>query len=241
MILRLILMAIGIAGIIIFYLPLGKKGIINYGNAVGMILSVLVLLFGTFSWLFSMNFKIILCVIVLLLIILVIVINMKMVNAKNDLARDEDVVIVLGCSGKSSICDALNQRIKAAARYLDKHPDSVCIACGGNATEFYDSEAEYIAVELAKYGIPKSKIIVENKSKNTNENLQNAKRIINEKGLSKSVGIATSEYHQYRAQLLASRCGLRARAINAQTTKYMYPTYFTREIIAVVVTWFRKK
>ena len=78
---------------------------------VGMILSVLVLLFGTFSWLFSMNFKIILCVIVLLLIILVIVINMKMVNAKNDLARDEDVVIVLGCSCKSSICDALNPAI----------------------------------------------------------------------------------------------------------------------------------
>ncbi len=241
MILRILLMVIGITGIILFYLPLGKKGIINYGNAVGMIVSVLVLLFGTFSWLFSMNFKIVLCVIVLLVLILVIVINMKMVNAKNNIAGNEDVVIVLGCSCKSSICEALNQRIKAAARYLDKHPDSVCIASGGNTTEFYDSEAEYIAIELAKYGIPKSKIIVENKSKNTNENIQNSKRIIDEKGLSKSVAIATSEYHQYRASLYASRCGLKAKAINASTTKYMYPTYFTREIIAIVASWIRKK
>ena len=241
MILRILLMVIGITGIILFYLPLGKKGIINYGNAVGMIVSVLVLLFGTFSWLFSMNFKIVLCVIVLLILILVIVINMKMVNAKNNIAGNEDVVIVLGCSCKSSICEALNQRIKAAARYLDKHPDSVCIASGGNTTEFYDSEAEYIAIELAKYGIPKSKIIVENKSKNTSENIQYSKRIIDEKGLSKSVAIATSEYHQYRASLYASRCGLKAKAINASTTKYMYPTYFTREIIAIVASWIRKK
>ncbi|MBE5899582.1 MAG: YdcF family protein [Lachnospiraceae bacterium] len=241
MILRILLMVIGITGIILFYLPLGKKGIINYGNAVGMIVSVLVLLFGTFSWLFSMNFKIVLCVIVLLILILVIVINMKMVNAKNNIAGNEDVVIVLGCSCKSSICEALNQRIKAAARYLDKHPDSVCIASGGNTTEFYDSEAEYIAIELAKYGVPKSKIIVENKSKNTSENIQNSKRIIDEKGLSKSVAIATSEYHQYRASLYASRCGLKAKAINASTTKYMYPTYFTREIIAIVASWIRKK
>ncbi len=241
MILRILLMVIGITGIILFYLPLGKKGIINYGNAVGMIVSVLVLLFGTFSWLFSMNFKIVLCVIVLLILILVILINMKMVNAKNNIAGNEDVVIVLGCSCKSSICEALNQRIKAAARYLDKHPDSVCIASGGNTTEFYDSEAEYIAIELAKYGVPKSKIIVENKSKNTSENIQNSKRIIDEKGLSKSVAIATSEYHQYRASLYASRCGLKAKAINASTTKYMYPTYFTREIIAIVASWIRKK
>lgn len=241
MILRILLMVIGITGIILFYLPLGKKGIINYGNAVGMIVSVLVLLFGTFSWLFSMNFKIVLCVIVLLILILVIVINMKMVNAKNNIAGNEDVVIVLGCSCKSSICEALNQRIKAVARYLDKHPDSVCIASGGNTTEFYDSEAEYIAIELAKYGVPKSKIIVENKSKNTSENIQNSKRIIDEKGLSKSVAIATSEYHQYRASLYASRCGLKAKAINASTTKYMYPTYFTREIIAIVASWIRKK
>lgn len=241
MILRILLMVIGITGIILFYLPLGKKGIINYGNAVGMIVSVLVLLFGTFSWLFSMNFKIVLCVIVLLILILVIVINMKMVSAKNNIAGNEDVVIVLGCSCKSSICEALNQRIKAAARYLDKHPDSVCIASGGNTTEFYDSEAEYIAIELAKYGVPKSKIIVESKSKNTSENIQNSKRIIDEKGLSKSVAIATSEYHQYRASLYASRCGLKAKAINASTTKYMYPTYFTREIIAIVASWIRKK
>lgn len=241
MILRILLMVIGITGIILFYLPLGKKGIINYGNAVGMIVSVLVLLFGTFSWLFSMNFKIVLCVIVLLILILVIVINMKMVNAKNNIAGNEDVVIVLGCSCKSSICEALNQRIKAAARYLDKHPDSICIASGGNTTEYYDSEAEYIAIELAKYGVPKSKIIVENKSQNTSENIQNSKRIIDEKGLSKSVAIATSEYHQYRASLYASRCGLKAKAINASTTKYMYPTYFTREIIAIVASWIRKK
>ena len=60
MILRLILMAIGIAGIVIFFLPLGKKGIANAGNIVGLILSVFVLLFGTFSWLFSRNFKIVL-------------------------------------------------------------------------------------------------------------------------------------------------------------------------------------
>lgn len=241
MVIRLLLMAIGIAGIVIFFLPLWKKGIANFGNVTGLIVSVLVLLFGTFSWLFSMNFKIVLCVIVLLIIALVIAVNVLMSRAKSNVAKNENVVLVLGCSCKTGICDALNSRIKAAARYMGKHEDAVCIACGGNGTEFYDTEAEYIAVELAKYGVAKSKIIVEPKSKNTFENVQNARKIIDEKGMPKNVAIATNEYHQYRSQLYATRCGLNARAINARTVKYMYPTYFVRELLAIVVSWFRKK
>ncbi len=77
MIIRILLMIIGIAGIVIFFLPLGRKGIVNTGNVIGMIVSVLVLLFGTFSWLFSRTFKIGLLVIVLIILILIILINNK--------------------------------------------------------------------------------------------------------------------------------------------------------------------
>ena len=234
-------MIIGIAGIIIFYLPLGRKGIVNTGNVVGMVVSVLILLFGTFSWLFSRKFKIGLLIIVLLVLILFIIINTKMSKAKHNIARNQEVVIVPGCSAKYSISELLNARIKTAARYLDKHDDVICIACGGKGNDFYDTEAEYIAGELAKYGVPKSRIITETSSINTYENMRNVARIINERNLSRSVAIATNEFHQYRAGLMAQRNRLKPAALNASTEKYLYPTYFLREMLAIVYWQFRKK
>ena len=241
MILRLLLMAIGIAGIIVFFLPMGKKGIVNVGNVVGLIVSVLILLFGTFSWLFSRNFKIVLLILVLIILILIILINSKMSRAKNKLAKNQTVVIVAGCTSKYYISDMLNDRIKAAARYLDKHEDAVCIACGGRGNEYYDSEAEYIETELKKYGVAKSRIFTDTTSTNTFENMRNAKRIIVEKDLSKSVAIATNEFHQYRAGRMAMRWGMIPSAINANTEKYLFPTYYVREILAIIVWQFRKK
>ena len=240
MILRLILMAIGIAGIVIFFLPLGKKGIANAGNIVGMILSVFVLLFGTFSWLFSRNFKIVLCVIALLILVLLIIVNVKMSKAKNNIATNQDVVIVLGCTYKYGISEELKNRIKEAARYLDKHPNALCIACGKVGNGYYDTEAEYIAVGLAKYGIAKSRIITEMSSTNTMENFKYAAQIINEKNLSRSLAVVTNDFHQYRAGIYASRCRLKAAAINVQTTKMMYPTLFVREVFAIIKCWISK-
>ena len=241
MIIRILLMIIGIAGIVVFYLPLGKKGIVNVGNVVGMIFSVLMLLFGTFSWLFSRSFKIVVLVIVLLILVLFIIVNMKMSNAKHNVASNQTVVIVPGCTSKYYVSEALTSRIKEAARYLDKNKDAICIACGGIKSDFYESEADYIAVELSKYGIQKSRIIVENKSQDTFENMKFARKIISEKNLSKEVAISTNEYHQYRAALSAERCGLKPSAINVSTDKMVYPTFFVREMIAIVYYWIRKK
>ena len=241
MIIRLLVMAIGIAGIVIFFLPMIRRGIVNMGNVIGLVVSVLVLLFATFSYLFSRNFKIVLLVLVLLVIVLLIMVNMRIVKAKRNEATNESVVIVLGCSSKDFISEILNDRIKAAARYLDKHTDAVCIACGGVRTDFYDSEAEYIVTELAKYGIAKSRIITDTTSLNTYENMRKASQIINEKNLPKRVAVATSEFHQYRAALLATTFGLDPVAINASTEKYLYPTFFVRETFAIILSPLRKE
>lgn len=241
MIIRILLMIIGIAGIVIFFLPLGRKGIVNTGNVIGMIVSVLVLLFGTFSWLFSRAFKIGLLVIVLIILILIILINNKMSKAKNNIARNQTVVIIPGCTSKYYISEMLNDRVKAAARYLDKHEDAVAIACGGKGNEYYDTEAEYIAGELAKYGIAKSRIALDTTSVNTYENIRNARKIITEKKLSTDVAIATNEFHQYRVADFAKKFRMEPAAINARTEKYLYPTFFVREMFAIIIWQFRIK
>lgn len=241
MIIRLLLMALGVFGIIIFFLPMWRKGIVNTGNVVGLIGSVLVLLFGTFSWLFSRNVKIVLLIIVLLLILLFIMVHIRIVRAKNKTATAQSVVIVLGCSSKYYISEQLDDRIRAAARYLDKNTNAVCIACGGKGNDYYNSEAEYIATELSKYGIYKSRIALDTTSNNTYENIRNASRIINEKKLPRSVAIATNDYHQYRAASIASRFRLIPSAINVSTNRYLYPTFFVREVIAIIAMPFRRK
>ena len=61
-----------------------------------------------------------------------------------------------------------------------------------------------------------------------------------EKNLSRSVAVVTNEFHQYRSGIYASRCRLKAAAINVRTTKMMYPTLFVREVFAIVKCWISK-
>jgi len=70
---------------------------------------------------------------------------------------------------------------------------------------------------------------MEDKSTSTDENLRFSLEKMQENGLSGSVTIVTSEFHQLRAKMIAAEYFSESYAVSAPTAWYLLPTYWVRE------------
>ena len=92
-------------------------------------------------------------------------------------------------------------------------------------------------IKMEKYlldkGIPADKIIKEDKSTTTYENLENSKAIIEASEGGKYTALVTSNYHVYRALRYARKIGLNCTGIGSHVAFYYWPSALIREFIAV--------
>lgn len=150
-------------------------------------------------------------------------------------ADKEDVIIVLGCRvkwDKPSL--SLIKRVDSAYDFLIKNPKAMAILSGGQGKDEALSEAECMKALLINKGIDKSRLITEDKSTTTDENIAFSLKIINALGLDKSVAVASSEYHQLRAAMICRRYGLKAKAKSAKTKRTILHVFLLREIFAII-------
>lgn len=160
----------------------------------------------------------------------------SIINAEKNEAKNETTIIVLGCQVRGNVpSQMLKLRIDAAYNYLCENADATAILSGAKGNDELISEAECMYENLCEMGIDKSRLIIEDKSTNTDENIKNSLKIIEEKSLSKNIALATSDYHQKRAAMICRKYGLDAHAVNAKTPLYLAPVFYTREVGAVVV------
>ena len=87
---------------------------------------------------------------------------------------------------------------------------------------------------LLKKGISEDRLLKENQSTSTKENITFSKQIILEKQLSTEVMIITNDYHCYRAAYFAKQLGLQPKTYSAKTHWYLVPTFYLREICAII-------
>ena len=102
-------------------------------------------------------------------------------GGKDESDKQVDYIIILGgrvYGEKPS--RSLNERIITATKYLKEHKNMKVVASGGTGKGEEISEAEAIKRELIKNGIDETRIIKEDKSKNTIENLKFSLEKINE-------------------------------------------------------------
>ncbi len=124
-------------------------------------------------------------------------------------AENLDYVVVLGAGmiGKEPT-NTLRARIDRAGKYLQENPGTIAIASGGQGRDEEISEAECIRNGLVeRYGIDENRIILEEESRDTEENLENSYEIIGDSEA--SVGIITNGFHEYRAMTIAKHAGYR--------------------------------
>ena len=161
--------------------------------------------------------------------------NVQMFSHISRPAENLQCIIVLGCRVKGETPSSmLWVRTRAAYEALCEHPEAVCIVSGGQGEGEDISEAEAMRRLLREWGIAEERIIMEDKSTSTKENLDNSAAILQELGITESIAIATSEYHQYRASIYAKRSGLgEVGSYSAGTRRYMLLNCWLREWAAL--------
>ena len=146
-------------------------------------------------------------------------------------------IIVLGAKVNGTAPSlSLHERINGAYEYLSTHPETVCVVSGGQGNGELISEAQCMYNELTRMGISQERIWLEAESTSTRENLQFSLALIYDRTGSypTEIGLVSSEYHLYRAGLLAKDFNVTAVGIPA-TTQWLSLriNYFLREIAAV--------
>ncbi|MCL2491576.1 MAG: YdcF family protein [Coriobacteriia bacterium] len=112
------------------------------------------------------------------------------------------------------------------------------IVCGGQGPQEDIPEAITMKRYLEQRGIPADRIIVEDRSTSTFENLTFAREI-----LKKQIGdeftsvLITNDFHVYRATRIARSAGVESTHIGASMKWYTIPSTYVREILAVMRMW----
>ena len=147
--------------------------------------------------------------------------------------KNLDYVIVLGAqvhADKPSV--VLKYRLDEAILYLNENPETICIVSGGQGKNEPYSEAYGMEKYLTENGIDKERILLEDKSKTTEENLSNSRKYIPEDA---TVGIITNEFHMFRALQIAEKQGLsNVCGIAADSTRFYLPNNMFREYLAEI-------
>ena len=119
---------------------------------------------------------------------------------------EADYAIVLGAQWRSSgPSKVLVYRLEKAVEYLKANPETKVIVSGGQGANEPISEAEGMAGYLQAAGIDGSRILKEDTSVNTHENLVNSAAYLDKK--EDSVVIITNNFHVFRAEKLAKGQG----------------------------------
>lgn len=244
---RIILIAAEVCLVLMFLLPM-FIGIVNVGAQFGLLMSAL-LLGATVFWKRFCRLvgkiwkhkagKIVLIAILAVFILLVTyaaVLSGLMINAACTPPQNPDTVIVLGCkvqkNGNPSLM--LSKRINAAYDYLSENPEPICVVAGGKGSDEPVSEAEAMKKALIEKGIEESRIITEDRSESTRQNIEFSLKILEEKGIEvNEAAIVTDGFHQFRASLIAKEYGIAPTAVSADTPLRLAAAYWLREWFAL--------
>ena len=151
-----------------------------------------------------------------------------------------EYVIVLGAAVHGGApSTTLEHRLDRAIRYLNDHPTAKVVVSGGQGEGEDISEAACMQRYLRENGIDPERILTEDRSTSTKENLLFSKAVIEaDGGDAARVVIVSSAYHLYRAERTAAALGMEAAGIASSDG---YPIYmfgmYLREAAAVLKLW----
>ena len=152
---------------------------------------------------------------------------------------DRDYLIILGCSIRKdgTPTPLLRGRADRALWFADKQKKEtgkdVCfVASGGQGTDEVVSEAEALGNYLVTKGVPKDKIILEDRSTTTRENMEFSNALIKERNKDAKIAFSTTGYHVFRSGNIAHSLGITASGMGSRTKWYFYTNALIREFLA---------
>ena len=153
---------------------------------------------------------------------------------------DQDYLIVLGCGLKKdgTPTPLLRGRLELALRFDERQREETgrearFVVSGGQGPDEVQSEAASMRDWLLSKGVPAERIILEDQSTDTAENMRFSKAKIEAAGMGK-VAFFTTNYHVFRAGLKARQVKMRAVGMGAPTKWYFWPNAAVREFVGLL-------
>lgn len=175
-----------------------------------------------------------LVIIILLVVFLIFESFIIKDSIRKDSYEETDYVIVLGAAVRgTTVSLTLSRRLEETYEYI-KDNNSKVILSGGQGPDEDISEAEAMKRYLIDKGIEEDRLIKEDQSSSTQENLKYSYDIISKEKDNPSVTIITSNYHVYRAKKISEKYFNDIQGLPAKTLIPIIPHYYIREFFAVM-------
>jgi len=160
--------------------------------------------------------------------------GMIITNSKQVADAKADYLIVLGAQVKGTkISKALKRRLDVSIRYLKDNVKTIVIVAGGRGKYEDITEAQAMREYLLVNGVGEARIILEDKSRNTIENIRNSRALIRD--TSTRIVLVTSDFHIFRALSIAKKQGLsNTQGISSPSDPILFINYYVREALGVL-------
>ncbi|WP_370023556.1 YdcF family protein [Peribacillus frigoritolerans] len=150
-------------------------------------------------------------------------------SIRQQIPENADYLMILGARVKGSVPSlSLQYRIDKAAEYLSANKHTVVIVSGGKGPGEDISEAKAMQQGLIAQGIEEARIMMEDKSTTTHENIVFSKELIPDTAAS---GLIVSSTGQSKR---AKKEGLDMKGLPAKTPKVSLLKSYTREYLAII-------
>lgn len=180
------------------------------------------------------NLKRTLLVILLLVIGYVAIVEYVTYQIINEIPQaNASYVIVFGAKAVDDKPGSVfKSRLDKAVTYLKNNPETKVIVSGGQGFDENYPEGLVGKWYLMSQGIDENRIISEEASANTFENLKLSKQLMHDP--SAHVVMVSSEYHMFRIRMLANRLDFQASYLASKTPTNHYIWGKAREYVAIL-------
>ena len=160
------------------------------------------------------------------------------VNSRTEINGEPEVMGIFGCQVKPWGPSVLLQdRLDTALEYLETDSDITIVVTGGKGDDEHVSEARCMYDYLIEHGGDKSRIIMEDMSRNTSQNIQHTKAMLNAMGydlLQEDYLLVSNGFHLARIKMLWGDYGTVSTLAAPSTHLPSRVKMFFREPLALV-------
>ena len=177
------------------------------------------------------------------IVLLFLVVETIILSAFFEKPKEEPgYIIVLGTTVyEDGPCYLLRQRLKEAVKWADTYEDAKIVVTGGQGeTEPFTEGSEMKRYLVEELGVLEERIIVEEASVNTYENMKFTGEILesadeNFSYESTPVLVVTNNFHMYRSIQIAKKAGYEnVSGAPSGTYIFLFPHYMVREFCAIL-------
>ncbi|WP_237717184.1 YdcF family protein [Cupriavidus basilensis] len=150
-------------------------------------------------------------------------------------------ILILGsgtphCAASPTLAARLDKGLALARQW----PAARVVVSGGQDFGLHCSEADIMADYLSAHGLEPDRLIREDRSTSTEENLLFSRRLLEQQGVSAGdpLVLVTSDFHLVRAKRIARKAGFQAvSGAGAPTPLYLRYNAWLREYFAFISGW----